>query len=144
MISQNVCFNAWVALLTTLESLWKPAGLLLLNVLEACWNQKLFCFGFPPLRLVLSFHLPIAEPSDCRPFYLRRALFWLGIGRSFNLLSRRCGWAFYVDFRFSPDLRVFRLLSSFKSKPFTMLFSPFRKVLSFRHPIRNPPSVRCM
>ena len=144
MFSQNVCFNAWVALLTALESLWKPSQLLLLNVLEACWNRKLFCFAFPPLRLVLSFHLPIAEPSDCWPFYLRQVLFWLGIGRSFNLLSRRCGWAFYVDFRFSPDLRVFDCFQVLSRNLLPCYFSPFQKVLSFLHPIRKPPSVRRM
>ena len=67
-------FNSWVSLLASLECLWKLAGLLLLNVLEACWNWKLFCLSFPPLRPFWSFYLPIAEPSDCWSFIYDRRL----------------------------------------------------------------------
>ena len=82
-------------------------------------------FGFSRRR-----NLPIADP-----FFFRGGHFLLGIGRPFDLLSRRCGWAFDYDFRFffwlmcfqlasSFKSMCFRLVSSFKSKPFTALIVP--------------------
>ena len=75
MISQNVCFNAWIALLAALESHWKPARFLLLNVLEALLKLKVVLFLFSAIAVVFKFSPQIEEPSDCRSFYLRWALF---------------------------------------------------------------------
>ena len=57
----------------------------------------------------------------------------MGIGCSFDLLSRRCGWALMSASGFLPTYVFFRLISSFKSEPMSMFSSAVPEVceLSF-------------
>ena len=139
------CFNAWIALFAALERLWKLAGLLLLNVLEACWNRKLFYLSFPPLRLFWRLSPRLQNLPTANSFYLRRTFFfyyyWASDALSIFYPAIADGILITTS-GFLPTYVFFKWFQVLNRNLWPCFLPPFRKVVRFRSLTWDPPNVR--